>query len=215
MSLEGFLRGAESAPMADAGSEPPDEVLVVAAIVGDLKAFDQLVLRYRAAVMRVATSIVGRDDAEDVSQDAWLLAFKALPSIEEPRKFAAWLAAITRHRAMRFGQSESRLKAQRVALDDVLIEKLEALSKPVTDKIDDLELRAALESLPVDYALTLKLRFLDEMPLERIAAFTGAPLTTVKWRVRQGKKLLREKVEAGTLTNGKQKGKEGKWKEKR
>ena len=123
MSVEGFLREADSAPMADDRSEPPDEVLVVAAIIGDLQAFDRLVLRYRAAVTRVATSIVGREDAEDVAQDAWLLAFKALPSIDEPRKFPAWLAAITRHRAMRFGKSESRLKAQRVALDNVLIEK--------------------------------------------------------------------------------------------
>src|SRR2546421_1910825 len=139
MSVEGLFRGTDAVPMADDSREPPDEVLVVAAIVGDLQAFDQLVLRYRAAVARVATSIVGREHGEDVAQDAWLLAFKALPSIEEPRKFAAWLAAITRHRAMRFGKSESRLRAQRVALDDVLIEKLEALSKPLTDRIEDQE----------------------------------------------------------------------------
>jgi RNA polymerase sigma-70 factor (ECF subfamily) len=201
MSVEAVLKETESRPMANAGWEPPDEVLVVAAIVGDLKAFDQLVLRYRAAVVRVAAGIVGREHAEDVAQDAWLLAFKALPSIEEPRKFAAWLAAITRHRAMRFGKSESRLRAQRVALDDVLIEKVEALSKPLTDRIENLELREALETLPVDYRLTLKLRFLDEMPLERIAAFVGAPLSTVKWRVHQGKKLLRKKFESSSPTN--------------
>jgi RNA polymerase sigma-70 factor (ECF subfamily) len=196
MYLEDILREAGSVPMADAGSEPPDEVLVVAAIVGDLQAFDRLVLRYRAAVVRVATSIVGPEHAEDVAQDAWLLAFKALPSIEEPRKFAAWLAAITRHRAVRFGKSESRLKAQRVALDDVLIEKLAALSTPLEERVEQQELRQALDALPADYALTLKLRFLDEMPLERIAAFVGAPLTTVKWRVHQGKKLLRDKLKA-------------------
>ena len=208
MSVEGLLNEADSVPMADARSETPDEVLVVAAIVGDLKAFDQLVLRYRAAVMRVAMSVVGREHAEDVAQDAWLLAFKALPSIEDPRKFAAWLSAITRHRAMRLGRSEGRLKAQRVALDDILIEKLEALSKPLTESIDNLELRAALESLPADYALTLKLRFLDEMPLDRIAAFTGAPLTTVKWRVHQGKKLLRKKIE-GAGSAKKEQGEKG------
>jgi RNA polymerase sigma-70 factor (ECF subfamily) len=199
MSLEGLLKEEDSAAMADA--EPPDEVLVVAAIVGNLQAFDQLVMRYRAAVTRVATSIVGREHAEDVAQDAWLLAFKALPSIEEPRKFPAWLSAITRHRAMRFGKSESRLNAQSVALDDVLIEKLEGLAKPLTQTIEDLELRVALETLPADYALTLKLRFLDEMPLERIAAFTSVPLSTVKWRVHQGKKLLREKIESANPNN--------------
>jgi len=198
MDVEALLKETESGAMANADLEPPDEILVVAAIVGDLEAFDQLVLRYRAAVARVARSIVGREHAEDVAQDAWLLAFKALPTIEEPRKFAAWMAAIARHRAMRFGKSESRLRAQRVALDDVLIEKVAALSKPLTDRIEDLELRAALETLPLDYGLTLKLRFLDEMPLERIAAFVGAPLSTVKWRVHQGKKLLRKRFERHT-----------------
>jgi len=201
MSVEVFLPGADSASMADDRSEPPDEVLVVAAIIGDLQAFDQLVLRYRAAVARVVTGIVGREDAEDVAQDAWLLAFKALPSIEDPRKFAAWLAAIARHRAMRFGKHEHRLKAQHVALDDVLIEKLEGLSRPLTGRIEDQELREALDSLRPDYSLALKLRFLDEMPEKHIAAFLGAPLTTVKWRLRQGKKLLREKLEDRTSDN--------------
>jgi len=194
MSVESLLKETDSAPMADASSEPPDEVLVVAAIVGDLQAFDQLVFRYRAAVVRVASGIVGREHAEDVAQDAWLLAFKALPSIEEPRKFAAWLSAITRNRAMRFGKSESKFQAQRVALDEVLIEKLGALSRPVLESIEDQELREVLDTLPVDYALVLKLRFLDEMPLKRIAAFLGAPLTTVKWRLHHGKKLLREQL---------------------
>jgi len=180
--------------MADDKRESPDEVLVVAAIVGDLAAFNQLVVRYRAAVNRVAASIVGREHAEDVAQDAWLLAFKALPSIEEPRNFAAWLSAITRHRARRVGQSESRLRAQHVAFDEVLIEQLEALSPPLSDAIQDQELKAALDNLSSDYALVLKLRFLDEMPLKRIAAFLGAPLSTVKWRLHQGKKRLRAQL---------------------
>src|SRR5215510_4770692 len=90
--------------MAVASPEAPDEVLVVAAIVGDLAAFDELVLRYRPAVVRLAQSIVGREYGEDIAQDALLLAFKALPSIEDPRKFAAWLSAIARHRALRFGK---------------------------------------------------------------------------------------------------------------
>src|SRR5215831_9494677 len=120
MSLEDLLSEPNRSGMAEAGSEPPDEILVVAAIVGDLEAFDQLVRRYRAAVVRVAQSIVGREDAEDVAQDSLLLAFKALPSIEEPRKFAAWLATITRHRAARFGKREKAQQSQRVALDEVL-----------------------------------------------------------------------------------------------
>ena len=182
--------------MADARSEPPDEILVVAAIVGDLGAFDQLVLRYRPAVVRVAQSIVGREHAEDVAQDALLLAFKALPSIEDPRKFAAWLSTITRHRATRFSKRESTQQSRSVALDELLIENLEALTEPVVDRIEDDQLRQSLEAAPPAYALVLKLRVLDEMPLKRIAAFLGVPLSTVKWRLHQGKKFLRKQLES-------------------
>jgi len=175
-------------------SESPDEVLVIAAILGNLEAFEELVVRYRPAVVRLARTIAGADHAEDVAQDSLLLAFKALPGIEEPRKFPAWLSAITRHRAVRFSKSETAQMSKRVALDEALLEKIEALAKPLAEKERDEEMIAALESLPPDYAMPLRLRFLDEMPLNRIAAFMGIPLSTVKWRIHHGKKLLRERI---------------------
>jgi RNA polymerase sigma-70 factor (ECF subfamily) len=175
-------------------SESPDEVLVIAAILGNLEAFEELVVRYRPAVVRLARTIVSTDHAEDVAQDSLLLAFKALPGIEEPRKFPAWLSAITRHRALRFSKSETAHMSKRVALDEALLEKIEALAKPLAEKERDEEMIEALESLPSDYAMPLRLRFLDEMPLNRIAAFMGIPLSTVKWRIHHGKKLLKEKV---------------------
>lgn len=174
--------------------ESPDELLVVAAILGNLEAFEQLVLRYRPAVVRLARTIVGSDYAEDIAQDSLLLAFKALPSIEEPRKFAAWLSAITRHRALRFSKSETAHRSKRVEFDEALLEKIEALTKPFTEKERDESITKALDSLPADYAMPLRLRFLDEMPLKRIAAFMGVPVSTVKWRIHQGKKLLRAKA---------------------
>jgi RNA polymerase sigma-70 factor (ECF subfamily) len=174
--------------------ESPDEVLVIAAILGDLEAFEELVLRYRAAVVRLARTIVGNNHAEDVAQDALLLAFKALPTIEEPTKFAAWLSAITRHRAFRFNKRESAHISKRVGMDEVLLEKIDALARPLTETTDNREVMLALDKLQSEYALPLRLRFLDEMPLKRIAAFMGLPLSTVKWRLHQGKQLLREKL---------------------
>src|SRR5215217_4794928 len=176
-------------------SESSDELLVMAAILGNLEAFEQLVVRYRPAVVRLARTIVGANDAEDVAQDSLLLAFKALPGIEEPRKFAAWLSAITRHRALRFSKTETTHMSKRVALDEALLEKIEVLAKPVVDKERDEAMLKAMDRLPSDYAMPLRLRFLDEMPLNRIAAFMGVPLSTVKWRIHHGKKLLRAKVE--------------------
>src|SRR5438876_1209587 len=176
--------------MKGADKEPPDEVLVIAAILGDLGAFDKLALRYRAAVVRLAESIIGREYAEDVAQDALLLAFKALPSIEDPKKFAAWLGAITRHRALRLRNQETARARGRVELDEMLFEYITALHPSSLDEGEtNEELRLALDQLPSDYALALRLHFLDEMPLKRIAAFLGISISTLKWRIHYGKKL--------------------------
>src|SRR6476619_128945 len=131
-------------------SESPDAVLVIGAILGNLEAFEELVVRYRPAVVRLARTIVGADHAEDVAQDALLLAFKALPGIEEPRRFAAWLSAITRHRALRFTKSETAHMTRRMALDEALLEKIEALAKPLAEKERDEAMIGALDSLPPD-----------------------------------------------------------------
>ena len=86
---------------------------------------------------------------------------------------------------------------------EALLDKIEALATPFTnaapqaleDKERDEEMFSALDSLPADYAMPLRLHFLDDMPLKRIAAFMGLPLSTVKWRIHHGKKLLRTQLE--------------------
>lgn len=177
------------------GAQEPDDVLVVAAIFGDLEAFGELAARYRAAAVRAAQAIVGREDAEDVAQDALLLAFKALPTIGDPGKFPQWLGAITRNRAFRWARREGARRASTVTLDEVLVERVSALARPLARDDDDEELRLALDEIPPEYALVLRLRFLDEVPLERIAAFAGVPVSTVKWRVFHGKALLKKQIE--------------------
>ena len=182
--------------MANAKAETPDEVLVVAAILGDFDAFNELVTRYRAAVVRTAQAIAGSGEAEDVAQEALLLAFKALPSIENPSKFASWLMTITRHRALRWHGQERKRQARNVALDEVLLEQLSALTEPLAYRREATEeLTQALAAVPDDYALVLRLRFFDGVPLARIAAFLDVPVSTVKWRIFRGKQLLREAVE--------------------
>lgn len=182
--------------MAKERDYPPDEVLVVAAILGDLEAFNELAVRYRAAAVRTAQAVVGRDDAEDVAQEALILAFKALPSIEQPSKFAPWLGAITRNRALRFNKRESARGSRRVEFDEVLLAEINALARPLLAEREGVEeLRLALEGVAEDYALVLRMHFLDEMPLKRIAAYLGLPVSTIKWRVHRGKQLLREQVE--------------------
>ena len=112
----------------------PDEMLALAAILGDLRSFDALVLRYRAAAYRVAQSIAGNELAEDAVQESLLLAFKALPSIEEPAKFASWLYAIARRVALRMSQRSRRERSHRVDLDEALIEHSEAFARPLAPR---------------------------------------------------------------------------------
>ena len=182
--------------MAEADLDVPDEVLVVAAMVGDLRAFDTLAMRYRHGVVRtIRQAIVGREDAEDVAQEALLLAFKALPSLEDPGRFPAWLHVITRHRALRFDRRERARRRTHVAIDELLLERIPALARPTAALESDEELQSLLDGLSAEHALVLRLNFLDEMPLKRIAAFLGVSLATVKWRVHRGKELMRETVE--------------------
>jgi RNA polymerase sigma-70 factor (ECF subfamily) len=174
----------------------PDEMLALAALLGDLRSFDALVLRYRAAAYRVAQSIVGTELAEDAVQESFLLAFKALPSLEKGEKFASWLYAITRHVALRMSQRSRQESNRRVDLDLALLEQSEALAQPFAPA-DDFEtawVRAAVDALEDGYRLILKLRFYDEMPLKRIAVFLDLPLSTVKWRLHRAKRLLREQL---------------------
>jgi RNA polymerase sigma-70 factor (ECF subfamily) len=175
----------------------PDEVLVMASILGDISAFDTLVLRYRPAVVRVAQAIVGVELAEDVAQEALLTAFKALPALEEPRKFPAWLHTITRHKALRFSQHERSLNRKQAELDQLLLARSASLSRPMLNGQPDRQsdLKQAIEQLPPEYALVIKLQYYDEMPLKRIAEFLALPLTTVKWRLHKGKQLLRTTLE--------------------
>lgn len=67
-----------------------DAELIVAVLAGNLKAFDELVFRYQRAMLTVAQQIV-RDptEAEDIVQDAFLLAFEALPQLDNLNRFGS------------------------------------------------------------------------------------------------------------------------------
>ena len=56
-------------------------------------------------------------------------------------------------------------------------------------------MNSAIDSLAQDYAMPIRLHYFDDMPLKRIAAFMGLPLSTIKWRIHHGKKLLRTRLE--------------------
>lgn len=173
-----------------------DEELVLSATAGDFGAFDELVRRFRPAVLNVARRLVGREAAEDVAQDALLLAFKALPQLQEPGRFGLWLGAITRNRALRWAQRKSnRDSAAASEWDELILENTPHLG-PLPEKTIERDetrdqVRAAVEQLPSTLGPVMVLYYYEDMPVSRIAGILGLTSTTVKWRLHQGRLALR------------------------
>src|SRR5215212_10123790 len=106
--------------MMERWEEFSDAELVVAAVLGEIAAFDVLVLRYRPGVLATVSRQLGqRGVAEDVCQETFLLAFKALPQLEDGDRFGAWLHAIARRQAIRTGRGEAR--AAHSPLDELIL----------------------------------------------------------------------------------------------
>ncbi|HEX7670036.1 MAG TPA: RNA polymerase sigma factor [Polyangiaceae bacterium] len=167
-------------------------MLVAAAIGGDEFAFEDLVSSHRSAAIRAAAAIVGSNHAEDVVQDALLIAHRELSSLQDRTKFLRWLLAITRWRALRVGRHESRHEVGRVTFDEAVLDTFSHLASDPrqTDEGDGL-LLAALENIPPEYAEVIRYHFLHDLPHQKIAEFLGVPLSTVKWRCFRGKEILR------------------------
>jgi RNA polymerase sigma-70 factor, ECF subfamily len=182
--------------------ELSDEELVVAAILGDLEGYDELVRRYRGAVLAAAEQVL-RDPAaaQDVAQEALLLAFKALPQLEEPSHFAGWLYSIARHRARRVALRDRRSEPTGPSeLDRLILEHSAELAKNPQEEVgrraERQGIREMLDRLPPEYQMVLRLRYYAEWSVGQIAAFLSLPVTTVKWRLHRGRELMRRHIES-------------------
>jgi RNA polymerase sigma-70 factor (ECF subfamily) len=178
--------------------EYEDEELVVEALLGKAAAFDALVVRYRSAVLAaVVRRVSSRAVAEDICQEAFLRAFRALPKLQDPSRFAAWLHAIARREVIRHAPGEARA-ASYTPLDEQSLEHSGAMDASGWDSVERLEegewVRQALKALPEELQLVLILRYWSEMPLERIASFLGRPISTVKWRLYHARALMRQRL---------------------
>ena len=176
-----------------------DAELVVVALAGNTQAFDVLVNRYRRAMLTVAQQIVrNAADAEDVVQDAFLRAFESLPQLTDLNRFGAWLHSITRNRALRYYKNASRYQPQEdmepylnTVPDTSAIDPAQIVESELTQQ----GIRDAIQSLPPDYQEVIELYYWAEMPQQRMAEFLSLPLTTVKWRLRKAKELLKTILE--------------------
>ena len=178
----------------------PDEILIAKTLRGDLDAFGGLVERHREVVFRVASRIVGREDAEDVSQDAFLRAFARLDSFRGESTFRTWLLQITQRVAFR-AVARSR---RRGAEDDVALQEQpdrDASRHPATElerreRQQRLELKLAL--MRSQYRALIVLRDVEELSYAEIATVLDMPIGSVKGRLHRARGELIEMLRNNT-----------------
>lgn len=174
--------------------EADDAALAVAIAGGDPDALDQLYRRYRAIAFATAYALLqDAAAAEDVSQDAFLRVWRSASIFQATRgSLRSWLLAIVRHRAvdaLRARQIDARAQPRLARIADA--PDRNDPPELVAAMIDAARLRVALDHLPPEQRDVIELAFLSGLTHGEIAVRTGAPLGTVKGRVRLGLRHLR------------------------
>jgi RNA polymerase sigma-70 factor, ECF subfamily len=180
-----------SGDIASSAPADADHAYVQATLRGDLHAFEALVERHRDVVVRVAARIAGRDDAEDVSQDAFLRAFHRLGRFRADASFRAWLLQITHNAAI---DHISRRRPEPVEAPEAPEDPERTVARLPAERLESRERLARLErklrGLSPDARAVLVLRDIEGLSYEEIADITQAPLGTVKVRLFRARRDL-------------------------
>lgn len=179
----------------DAGD--PDEVWAQQAIT-DRDAFAELVRRHASRIYNLAYRMTGNQaDAEDMVQETFIRAYRALPGFKPDRSFGAWLYRIAvnaclTHRGRQAGEARAPLGEDVPALLDG--------AASVDDMAERHEVQAAVQQaiagLPPMYRMVVVLYHLEDRSYTEIADLLGLPLNTVRTHLHRGRALLRERLAA-------------------
>lgn len=176
---------------------------------GDDRAFAELVRRYHGEVYALALrALKNPEDAEDVAQEAFVRAFRALDRFDPERRFGAWMYAITArlsidaHRRRR-GRFVSLSVPQEGTSEEERAWELPDPGAGPAEEVQSTDLAARLEAyverLPADYRVAILLRHAYELSYEEIAAALDAPVGTVKARIHRARAQLRGWLEGTEL----------------
>ncbi len=175
-----------------------DRQLVDAVLGGDDEAFRSLVERESANVIGLCRRMLGDPyEAEDVAQEAFLRAYRALPTYRADGPFGAWVWRIAmRLSVARLKQRPSDLQADPSRAEGWLID-LDGGVDPVGRLLGEehrQEVLAAISALPPAQRQVVSMRFFAERSLEEISSATGSPIGTVKSRLHRGLHTLRRRL---------------------
>ncbi len=176
-----------------------DRVLVRRVQDGDKQAFDILVLKYQHKVTQLVSRYVRHpSDAQDVAQEAFIKAYRALASFRGDSAFYTWLYRIAINTAKNFLVAQSR----RPPGDDIDVqdaEQLEGVSglkeyatpehMVLKDEIEQTIFKA-IEELPEDLRSAITLRELEGLSYEEIAQAMSCPIGTVRSRIFRARETI-------------------------
>jgi len=175
--------------------------LVKRAKSGDYQAFDLLVLKYQSRLISTAFKFVKDVQiAEDVVQDSFIKAYKALESFREDSSFYTWIYRITVNTSKNFLVSKKR-KSE--LLNSDLSEEASYEIEPVEtyspeDLLQATQLKKVItetiDQLGEDTRTALTLRELDGLSYEQIAEVVNCPVGTVRSRIFRGREVIDEAI---------------------
>ena len=193
------------------GADVSDLSLVRRVQRGDKGAFDPLVLKYQHKLVKLVTRYVRNPaEAEDIAQEAFIKAYRALPQFRGDSAFYTWLYRIAINTAKNAVVSRDRSPVDydfdRDSIDESydMQGRLKDAETPeglvLTDEIRR-TVNAAIEQLPEDLRTAIVLRELEGLSYEQIAATMGCPVGTVRSRIFRAREAidqrLREVFEGG------------------
>lgn len=178
-----------------------DAALVRRAQAGDADAFGRLVERYMRRAYYSALALVGsRDDALDLSQEAFARAFRARQTIDPDRPFYAWLYQILRRLCFNFVRDRRTRSAKLDAAADWLAAEASSRAAPGPEaSYVQAEARrriaAAIEQLPEREREVFALKEFEGLSYREIAELVGIPLGTVMSRLYAARQRLAAALE--------------------
>lgn len=188
------------------GTEPAeasDVELVKRAQAGDADAFGDLVDRTRRAVFRAALAAVGSAaEADDVAQETFVAAFRKLNSFRGESSFRTWVLTIAWNKALDRRKRITRWwrVASHPSTEDSVpaLEQVASAGETQHDRLAAAELqrevRRHLRALPRKLRDALLLAGSGEYSYDEIGRMLGCPTGTVKWRVSEARRILRQKL---------------------
>mgnify|MGYP002628721328 CR=1 FL=1 len=188
------------------GDPPEVRALVAAAQAGDRSAFDDLVTRYHRAVFRTAMAALQRpEDADNTTQDAFVLAWRKISAFRGDSSFKTWLLTIVWRQALDRRRARARWWQRSTTVSRSDDPSDDGLDRLVSHEADPerhaaarhrvRQVRDAITRLSPKLRDTLLLASDGEYSYEEIAEMLGVPLGTVKWRVSEARKLVQQRCE--------------------